>query len=516
MRLLILCASLWSGAALAQSAPDALFDAITAKDIAAVQVALEQSVTADMDPSTEPDRQRALFKVFKNTHPAVDALTADWLAAEPQNPYALTARGWYLSGLSFALRGGRFAANTRPEALRSFRDLQLQAATLFNAAIALNPDLLAASDGVLATAASTQRLDAIPAEIDRVMMRHPNPYSLRKAMQSLAPQWGGRVEQIDLLCDRYAPMITVPPGYTPKICWIDSVYAGGVSQHDVRQAAYEALAETDNPVLDYARLEDVKAMNRTAGERLHFLDALRAKGPLDAEAAYAYDVAFAQVNDPNGMMAPIEYLRALPQAIKSAQHQSDLDPLSGRPLTDLFNLARPVSERQASSVDPADLARRAHILLQGNPYEPWAWHILATFKQGSGDLAGLMAARPYYANALYYSNYDPANIAAGVNARLWQALDGNKHEFETGTGPAQEQADMDLYVYCPLIRDLALAKLQCIQAGNTGECLGGLPDNERIMTIFLAANQRHPCPGLSMSYTNLTMAAPEEVDLSTP
>ena len=93
MRLLILCASLWSGAALAQSAPDALFDAITAKDIAAVQVALEQSVTADMDPSTEPDRQRALFKVFKNTHPAVDALTADWLAAEPQNPYALTARG---------------------------------------------------------------------------------------------------------------------------------------------------------------------------------------------------------------------------------------------------------------------------------------------------------------------------------------------------------------------------------------------------------------------------------------
>ena len=311
-------------------------------------------------------------------------------------------------------------------------------------------------------------------------------------------------------------MITVPPGYTPKICWIDGVYAGGVGQQDVREAAYRTFAQTDNPVLDFARLEDAKAMNRTAGERLNFLEALRAKGPLDAETACAYDVAFAQVKDPNGMMAPIEYLKALPQAIKSAQHQSDLDPLSGKPLTDLFNLARQVSERTPSSVDPADLARRARILLQGNPYEPWAWHILATFKQGRGDLAGLMAARPYYANALYYSNYDPANISVGVNARLWQALDGSKHDYKTGPGPAQEQADMDLYVYCPLIRELVLAKLQCIEAGNTGECMGGLPDHERIMTIFLNANQRHACPGLSMNYTDLTMAAPEEVDLSAP
>ena len=188
MRWLVLRASLWSGAAHAQSAPDALFAAISAKDIAAVQVALEQSVSADMDPATEPQRQRNLVTVFTYTHPAIDTLTTEWLAADPQNPYAMTARGGYLSGLSFAIRGGRFAANTHPEALRAFRDLQLQAANLFSEAIALDPDLLAASDGVLTTAASLQRLDTIPAEIERVMTRHPNHFSLRKAMQAAAPQ----------------------------------------------------------------------------------------------------------------------------------------------------------------------------------------------------------------------------------------------------------------------------------------------------------------------------------------
>lgn len=227
------------------------FALITAKDFAGVEAALTNA-----DSTGEALAQRGLFDFFRNSHPAITEFTAAWLAAEPDNPYALTARGWQQLGWGWALRGEDFPRNIRREAIQKMRALHNEALDLFTQASSAAPDLLAASDGLLVLTKTLGNIEIIPVELERIMARHPNRHSLMTAMMALAPQWGGRMEQVGLLCARYASLITTIADYSADICRVDAVYTASFANGPARDAAHTALQTMTHPVLDDARRVD--------------------------------------------------------------------------------------------------------------------------------------------------------------------------------------------------------------------------------------------------------------------
>jgi hypothetical protein len=456
----------------------------------------------------EPLPQRELFGLFKRSHPAVQSFTEGWLKAEPENPYALTAAGWQEYSLGAILRGHRDNLHTSIEALQRFRSLNRRAVERFQAAVAAAPDLLSASDGVLDASGKLGRIENIPVEIERVMALHPNRGSLMRAM--LAPQWGGGIDKIGLLCNRYAAMITSVPGYDTAICYVDGVYFSDFPAGQVRDVAREALMEMPKPILDPARRADAIAQLGPAEWRLSVLEGIQAKAPLYADEAQAYDYALAETIEQIHVEFP-QLRAALPAAITDAEKLADLDPLNSDTVVEYFHLLMLNWEVNETAFDKAGFAPRLTALLRENPYSANARMHLGEIELGTGSLAELKAAQPYFDNALYYSGHDLDMLQGVIDARIWRVLDPKPMTPEM-------QAEYDLFAYCPLARDLLASRMLCGQAKIYGKCLSGFSENERIMHQLMDAHKRHECTALKkgLDLDTLMVKTPVAVDLSMP
>ena len=177
---------------------------VYAGDIAGVTAALTEAEARDKASPDEPYLQRNLFTIFTESHDKVNDFTVKWLASEPDSPYAQTARGWQLYAEGWNMRGHAFARDVFPDAMRALMRDHRQAFDLAQQALAQDGDLISASDLELVLTSTLGKRNLIPIELERVMTLRPNRGSLMRAMDALAPQWGGRTEQVKLLCDRYA------------------------------------------------------------------------------------------------------------------------------------------------------------------------------------------------------------------------------------------------------------------------------------------------------------------------
>lgn len=507
----------------AETTRDALIERIKAGDTPAVASALAEAVAADAAGAGEPLAQRKLFRVFELSDPAIASFAADWVKAEPDNALAMTAAGWNAYALAFDLRGSRLADYTTAEALRQFRSLQRRSIDLFRKAVAAEPDLLSASDGMLLSSHVLGRQNAIPGEIERVMALRPNRGSLQAAIWG--PQWGGGMEIVDFLCERYARKITTVDGYDLDTCWIDAVYSADFPPGPDLDRARDALWQDDNPVLDYARTRDAIAGEGPAEARLTYLEDVM-DGPdveagrqVRAEAAKAYDLAFMQAMGQSSSDLP-EFRAALPASVAEAERNAELDPLNPEALFRLHELRRQDRDLNGATFDKAAFAQRLVTLLQGNPYSPDIWRLLGEIRLGKGSTAELVAAQPYFDNALYYARYQPEILKAVVDARIWLVFDQTSRvPLVDATGlPLAQQIEIDSQVYCPLLRDLLSAQMLCVQQGVTEPCLGGLPDDMQILGPLLKASERHQCEALAhgLDPSSLLIAAPVAVDLAQP
>jgi hypothetical protein len=102
---LLVLGLLWPMAAMGETAVPGFRDLVVAGDIAQVEAALKSAVAADQAPEAEPDAERDLFSLFTDSHPAIAALTERWLAEQPDDALAMTARGWHLYALGWNARG---------------------------------------------------------------------------------------------------------------------------------------------------------------------------------------------------------------------------------------------------------------------------------------------------------------------------------------------------------------------------------------------------------------------------
>ena len=453
--------------------PDELHNHIAAFDVAEVEAALNAAGKQDRMTGTDPELQRDLFRVFWVTDPAVDAFTEKWLTVNPASANAMAARGWYLHAMGRANRG----QDTNRYTFRGGYDLMqaqhAQAFSLFNSALKTYPNLLSASDGLLVLAQTVADETVIPVELERVMALAPNRGSLMRAMFALAPQWGGNFRQVQLLCARYAPMISTIADYSAETCAVDAVFYANFPPGDIRDAADRALAQMPHPVLDYARIRSAVAGAGPPELRFSVLESAKSTRNLTPDEAQAWVVARNAVKGLAPTGVDPAYTAAVAQGLDTLRVQADRDPFdTSKVLTYIDQLERNLWEN-GTAFDVAEATERVQSLLRAVPHSWRAWDRLAKLKAdfdtGNPELVG-----PYYRNAIYYSNYGLIALQEAVKGTLPLIDIKSKRNATSGNLnlTLQDVANLDRTANCPVVAWARIATLICQQEGvGSDDCL---------------------------------------------
>lgn len=487
MRNLFLLLGLLATPAQAAISADDLRALVLKRDFVATDAALI-AAHAEYTTAHTPDAERDLYVVFGLTDPAIGQFVLDWAKNDPDNPRALTAKAWNLYDWGWILRGERTVQNTSAEALDALASRHTAAFLLFKQATELQPGLIPASDGLLRLTATLGNKSIIPLELERIMTSQPNRGSLMRAMVSLAPQWNGRPEQVNLLCDRYAPKITDIKDYTPEVCRIDAVYYADFWYGDQRAAAHQLLMFTLNPVLDYAREADILAGLMTQEETIAALQAIKAKRPLTLKEAEKLDYTLMDFNRtlPQDAHYP-EYKAALLREIDLGDAALVRDPFNPDLLDHyievrlgaVYNLERPIAP-----AEKADMIKRLQTVLKVVPTSPELWADLAQLTLQSNDLDSIARAEPYFHNAIYYARYGTTQFADAVRPKVEMVLDYKNymHAADISGLTPEQLAKLDEIVNCPLAEQLSILGMVC-QNTNTpaNQCAEGAVTNEVVI-----------------------------------
>ncbi len=445
-----------------------LRDHITAQDVAAVE-AMFQTVRADSRKSRAD--QRDLFAVFEQLHPDTDTFTKAWVAAQPASAPAMVARGTYLKALGWAYRGNAYANDAYPERLTAFRAAHLEGLALMEHARDAAPDLLAASDGVIAMSYTTGNQSAVIPEVRRIMAIAPNRATLLKAATALAPQWGGSTADILAMCNLFADAVTDQPGYDDRICLIDGLMSANLGPGFQRDQALSMLANSDSPLLDFWREEHV--VGETPSDRIANLQRIKASRALTTFEARLYDQDAQTLAVLTGTPLPAELPAAVTEAMTRTKWWVDVSPGNPVMVADYFNAIQDGSTVNGIRFDSAELRRIFSSHLKIARYTPWVWLELALNEAYSAtdELTGIEVAQPYMINAIAYSNH-------GQDA-LVQAFRMKFPLVFSALANAQPPADVKRFhrvVQCPMVRELRLLLARCETEGLDFEtCTNGLP-----------------------------------------
>ncbi len=480
--------------AVAETSVDDLRALVMAGDIAPVEATLRAAEAADMAAQGEPYRQRGLFHVFRETAPGVDAFLAKWRVEDPTSAQAMTAEGWHLFAAAWNARGEAAARDVYPVAMQAFTDDFTKARDLAARAILADPDLIAASDLLLVTASKLDHGAGLLAELDRVMTRHPNRGSLLNATDGLAPQWGWWPWVSQALCAHYAPMIKSVPNYDTGTCDIDVVYSAGYPLGPEMQKAHDDLQTNDNPVLDYARLQEATFFQIPDQHRISVLEATKAKRPLNFAEAQQLDLARAAVagtpetTDERKLAAADELLWR--------RKLADYDPTNPKAVLGYIAAQSTAVWLLQVQPDQADWVRRLKRLVSKMPYSTDAWTSLGQMTTadlwsgkiepsvGGKEIDLIAEAEPYFTNAIVYSNYTYQSLNAAMAGKVWAVTDRVNLMYPTDPegGTPDQNKRLEEVVYCPLIREVRITKYLCDQRVGTGRECGSdpliLPDVE--------------------------------------
>jgi hypothetical protein len=403
--------------------------------------------------------QRTLFSMFAVSDPRVDKLTQDWLREKPDSPYALTARAWYLWNRGGLARGQDLTRYTYRAAFDSAARHLSQAMDLGMRAYAIAPDLVGASDVVILTSMHVRGPKSADQIVAEVMTRTPNRSTLVRAAIAKAPRWGGSIEAIFDLCDRYAAQVPGEPGYSADVCKADLVHQANTGP-DEKATVGNIVAASDHPRLAKARLERVMRLGDQSPEMQRRLETyLFDETVTDTDAADYLDSWFYRPQQ-----RPLTFFDVYSRKIDKARadlahdpYNPDLidtiliDDVNGR----IFGEPRTDAERRG-------LYRRA---LTYAPYNAGQWSRYASFVSfEAGDPA---AANPFYENAIVYSNHRPhmAGRYADFLAMVWSSL---QYPPQPDAGPASTPASTpartaaeDAEILCPLVRAARIYLAQC-------------------------------------------------------
>ena len=445
---------------------------IMAGDIAGVDAILTEAILQDAEPGTDPELQRALFHVFWATDPKIEAFTANWLAKDPTSAHAMTARGWYLHAMGAANRGTDWARYTYPAGMEIMLALDTEALALFSAASKAEPGLLSASDGLLEQAKTVAPAETLPLELERIMALHPNRGSLLRAMFKLSPQWGGTADQVRLVCDRYAPMVTAIKDYTPDVCVVDAVYYGSFQNGPMREAASAALETLSNPVLDYARILDAFDGKGSADSRLSLLNKVKSERQLTAAEALIWEnlnVIVTKITPAPPNDVPV-YRKALSQGLQGLRQVADRDPFNPKAVIDYIQQLEQNYSVNGVAFDRADADQRLHRLLVAIPHSWRGWQRLAQLHYDR-EPGTIQKTAAYLQNAVAYSNYSVDALQEALIGMLIMTDGYSKRKATAGhlNQTPEDVAELDRLGRCPAVALTRLLEAVCKDRGIDSE-----------------------------------------------
>lgn len=492
-----------------QLTPDTLRNLIYDGDVAAVAAGLANLPTTTLDAK---NAQRALFAVFGELHPKVIAFAKDWAEAEPQNPAALAARGWSLHAMGWAFRGSGYVQTIHPQAREAFVAAHAEGLRLMQAASALDPRFLPASDGILAMSYTIGQPELIAPEVDRIMGLLPNRWTMTLAGQGLAPNWGGSLKQMEMLCKAQAPKVADRPNYDATVCLVDGVMRSGSMTMDELKSIYAAITKSDNPLILEWLNQDGNVEGDTPAARLAYLDRIKTTRPLTYLEANIYDQNAESLSTLTGEKRPPEFPDAVRRMVENARLVADRNPGDWNAVRRLINAT--IEDRDLNGTPPetADHNNRARASLMVNPFSAGAWsqlgmqHLLSS---DGGEMSGILRAEPYFINAAVYSGYEPEHLRmlGGVKLSLFFR---NRANGTTPGDPALWQSG----VVCPMVQQLRLLLATCAaRGGDVAEC-SQLPfAEEDLERQFAEITEAGLCMTEARAPVEDLLYQPQQVDL---
>ncbi len=464
--LMLVASPLWADEVTEKSSADARA-MIYAHDIDGFSRAIIAAHAADLAAKGDQNLQRTLFTPFGVTDPRVAAFTADWLAREPDSPYALTARVWYLRAMGWAMRGTALPRFTWPAAMDQMAEMHGAGMEMALRARELAPDLVAASDAVIRMGQTFGMADLAAEELARIMDIAPNYGSLLRAANSLSPKWGGSVDAVARACEDYATLLPDVEGYTVDICLVEMFIAAPVDGA-ARDWAWDMLTRLpDHPNLIAARTEKAVENRGSPPERLAALEAFFANGGTWTTAAMHLDIERSASGEPFEKAFPAAVERAFAQATEDLLYDPG-DPELVRTYFDLID-SLPIGKRPDQAMQLSVLRN----LLAVAPYNPTAWMQMATLQSAGLPVAETSVLAPAVANAVSYSNHQTTVLAEMTGLYAMAYANGTADarlaaiRSETYTFPAAFDTD----VSCPYTRLVRLLEEACrIQDIPAGEC----------------------------------------------
>jgi hypothetical protein len=434
---------------------------IYAGDIDGFRTAIIAAHAADLTAKGDQNRQRALFGPFGVTDPRVAAFTADWLAAEPDSPYALTARAWYLRAMGWAVRGNDLPRYIWPAAMDEMAALHGEAMGMAFRARDLAPDMVAASDAVIRMGQSFGMAELAEEELARIMAIAPNHGSLIRASNSLDPRWGGSVDAIARACENYATLLPDVADYTVDICLVELFDENGLRGAPQTWSWNKLLELPDHPNLIFARKSMVLGGRIPDPERsVAILDAYLARGGSATEIAPIYDSLRAKLDWAAVETQPEVMAAALAAATEDLIH----DP--GNP--QLVEHYQEMAYRVPQDLQPDDAMQIAVLerMLQIAPYNVDGWTALFYFTAGP-SLEQMDAATPAMANAIAYSNHKSAVIRAMISGRASRYGSETRQAIRDADGDPNVALppEFDTVVTCPYVRLVRLLEHSCMAEG---------------------------------------------------
>lgn len=265
--------------------------------------------------------QRSAFGAFQTPDPIVGDLSERMLAETPEDPKAMTTRGWYLYAAGWAFRGSSYGHSTYPEGAAKMRALHEEAAALVDAALKADPTLLPASDLTMLLSMTLGTNNRVPDEFARIMAINPTCQSLYVAAAAYAPQWGGLTEFGYEACDVWASKLPDMQDFTPLLCRIDLTFTASYNVDEETLNSWLALP-MDHPIMDNVQLTAARRLELTEAEAIAIFNGLNGDKRLGLRDYETWD----RLESADPMKAGPRTIAALPGVIANLRFTADFDP----------------------------------------------------------------------------------------------------------------------------------------------------------------------------------------------
>lgn len=432
--------------------------------------------------------QRRLYDVFSTTDPRVLDTIERWETARPTSVHSRTVQGLAMLHASWLMRGKLLSRETYPLASEKMGRMRNEAARLAWAVYREDGEFIPASDLALSLRLLGFGHESVEAITADVMANRPNLRTLLKAVQILSPRWGGSVERVFSICDRYAPQISADESaritkspYDSDFCKVSAIYEHHI---DGLQRTWAQGYLDENPDVDFVspRLFDAIYDRVRGPEHKDWIIGLyrRAHGLKIREANYietfyaAEDFAWNQRDDL--IQRTLDRLETDPFNADQILNLNQIFQIFQKPKPGMTaveieeTLAKSRRQNEKWDMDFPALFERA---LKTSPYNAEVWMLLARWEPDAHAPPGFARAVAHAEKAVIYSNHSPRVLQFYFDtAHMPYSNFRRFHEkgWTEWQGTPFDPSDLLSQLECPVYRSAKIFHYICDEIGGPKIC----------------------------------------------